>query len=130
MRPMDQMSLTQDFAEASFIITGIQPGCVMINNEAYSQSLVVSSDKLMIPWEVTHVDQLNENNLAAIFKAQPEIVLLGTGDQLIFPEPKILALFAQQKIGFETMNTSAVCRTYGILIAEGRKVSAALIFSD
>jgi len=127
---MDQISLTQDFTEASFMITGFQPGCVMINNKAYSQSLVVSSDKLMIPWKVTHVDQLNENNLAAIFKAQPEIVLIGTGDQLIFPEPKILALFAQQKIGLETMNTSAVCRTYGILVAEGRKASAAIIFSD
>jgi len=127
---MNQMSLTQDFTEASFMITGVQPGCVMINNKAYSQSLVVSSDKLMIPWKVTHVDQLNENNLAAIFKAQPEIVLIGTGDQLILPEPKILALFAQQKIGLETMSTSAVCRTYGILVAEGRKASAAIIFSD
>ncbi len=127
---MNQMSLTQDFTEASFMITGVQPGCVMINNKAYSQSLVVSSDKLMIPWKVTHVNQLNENNLAIIFKAQPEIVLIGTGDQLILPEPKILVLFAQQKIGLETMSTSAVCRTYGILVAEGRKASAAIIFSD
>ncbi len=124
------MSLTQDFVDANFIITGYRPGCVLINNEPHSRSLVVCPDKLIAPWEVTSVDQLHEDNLATIINLDPEVVLFGTGDRLILPKPKILALFAQYKIGLETMKTNSACRTYGILIAEGRRTAAAFIFPD
>ena len=124
------MSLTQDFADANFIITGYRADCVLINNEPHSQSLVICPDKLIAPWEVTNVTQLHENNLEAIIKMQPEVVLLGTGHQLILPQPRIIALFAQHRISFEAMNTYAACRTYGILVAERRKAAAALIFPD
>ena len=124
------MSLTQDFSDASFIITGYQTDCVLVNNEPHSQSLVISPNKLITAWEINDIHQLNEENLVSIFNLQPEIVLIGTGNQLIFPEPKILALFAQHEIGLETMNTCAACRTYGILTAEGRKAAAALIFPE
>ncbi len=124
------MSLTQDFADANFIITGYRPDCILINHKRYSRSLVVCPDKLVTPWSVTGIDQLDEESLAVIFSLEPEVVLLGTGEQLTFPEPKILALFAQHKIGLETMNTNAACRTYGILLAERRRAAAAIIFAD
>ena len=124
------MSLTQDFADANFIITGYRADCVLINNEPHSQSLVVCPDKLIARWEVTNISQLHEDNLAAIIKMQPEVVLLGTGYQLILPQPRIIALFAQHRINFEAMSTNAACRTYGILIAEKRRAAAALIFPD
>ena len=124
------MNLTQDFASANYIITGFRKGAVLINDEPHSKSLIVCPDTLISPWEVTHVDQLNETSLAGIVKLQPEVVLLGTGDKAIFPEAKIIAMFAQQHIGFEVMNTQAACRTYGVLIAEGRKAAAALIYSE
>ena len=124
------MSLTQDFADANFIITGYRADCVLINNEPHSQSLIICPDKLIAPWKVTNVNQLHEDNLAAIIKMQPEVVLLGTGHQLILPHPRIIALFVQHKISFEAMNTHAACRTYGILVAERRRAAAALIFPD
>lgn len=123
------MSLTQDFADADFIITGYQPDCVLINNKRYTQSLVVCPDKLITPWEITSVDQLDEESLITIFNLKPEVVLLGTGEQLILPKPETLAMFAQHEIGLETMNTNAACRTYGILTAERRRAAAAIIFT-
>ncbi|MDH3609144.1 MAG: MTH938/NDUFAF3 family protein [Gammaproteobacteria bacterium] len=121
------MDITQDFADANFVITGYESGSVFINNQAHQQSLIISSDSLIYPWEVNDVFQLNETSLASILEAQPEILIIGTGETLILPEPKIIALFAQHQIGLETMNTGAACRTYGILVAEGRKATAGII---
>lgn len=124
------MSLTQDIDDSNYIITGYQPGCVLINHESYSQSLIICPDKLVTPWEVTHIDQLNKTTLTEVFDLKPEVVLLGTGEQLLLPNPKILALFSDYKIGLETMSTNAACRTYGILTSEGRRTAAAIIFSE
>jgi len=123
------MDITQDFADANFIITGYKPDCVLINHEAHQKSFIISPDSLLTTWEVTDVSHLNEVTLASIIDNPPEIMLIGTGDILVLPDPKIIALFAQHKIGLETMNTSAACRTYGILIAEGRKAAAGIIFN-
>ena len=122
------MEITEDFAYGKLIITGYKPGCVLINNEPYHQSLIVNPESLIFPWGVTEISQLNQTTLASILNDQPEIVIIGTGESLILPEPNIIALFAQHQIGLETMNTSAACRTYGILVAEGRKATAGIIF--
>ena len=122
------MDITEDIADGKFIITGYKPGCILINNEPHHQSLIVNPESLISPWKVTEVSQLDQKSLAPILKDQPEIVIIGTGEFLILPEPKIIALFAQHQIGLETMNISAACRTYGILVAEGRKATAGIIF--
>ena len=122
------MDISQDFADAKFIITGYEPGKVLINHKAYQQSLIISPESLVHPWKVTDVLDLNEITLASILEDRPEIMIVGTGETLILPEPKIIALFAQHQIGLETMNTGAACRTYGILVTEGRKATAGIIF--
>jgi uncharacterized protein len=124
------MDITQDFADAKYIITGYKPGCVLINNEPHQHSFITSPESLITPWEVTDIKDLNEATLSPILKDQPEIMIIGTGETLVLPEPKIIALFAQHRIGLETMNTGAACRTYGILIAEGRNATAGIIFSQ
>lgn len=124
------MSLTQDIDDSNYIITGYKSGCVLINHESYSKSLIICPDKLITPWKVTHIDQLNETTLTEVFDLKPEVVLLGTGEQLLLPNPKILALFSDYKIGLEAMSTNAACRTYGILTSEGRRTAAAFIFSE
>ena len=123
------MDIKQDFTDSNFVITGYEPGRVFINKEAHHQSLIISPDSLVSPWEVTNVTQLNETTLVSILDSNPEIVIIGTGETLILPDPKIIALFAQNQIGLEAMNTGAACRTYGVLVAEGRKATAAIIFS-
>lgn len=121
------MDITQDFADAKFIITGYQSDCVFINHEPHKESFIVSPESLIKSWEVTNISHLNATTLASVFKHPPEIMIIGTGETLMLPEPKVIAMFAQHQIGLETMNTSAACRTYGILIAEGRKAAAGII---
>lgn len=124
------MDITQDFADANFIITGYRPDCVLINHEPHQQSFIISPESLLTSWNVTDVSHLNDVTLASVFENPPEIMIIGTGDSLVLPDPKIIALFGQHQIGLETMNTSAACRTYGILIAEGRKATAGIIFNS
>ena len=59
---------------------------------------------------------------------QPEVVLLGTGAKLRFPHPRLTRLLSDARIGIEVMDLQAACRTYNILMAEERKVAAALLF--
>ena len=57
----------------------------------------------------------------------PELVLLGTGSRQQFPDPRVLRILYEQRIGVEIMDTSAACRTFNVLVAESRAVAAALI---
>ena len=123
------MDFTQDIADARYIITGYTSECVLVNNEPYNKSLIIAPDTLIPSWEIDDVSQLNKNNLRQIIQQRPEIVLIGTGEELVLPEPKMIAYFAQHQIGLETMNTQAACRTYGILAAEKRKVMAGIIIT-
>ena len=58
---------------------------------------------------------------------EPEILLLGTGNRMQFPDPKLLVRVHEAAIGLEVMDTQAVCRTYNILASEGREVAAAIL---
>ena len=67
------------------------------------------------------------DHMAAIAELKPEIVLIGTGAKLTFPDRALLAPLYKAGIGVEIMDTPAACRTYNILLGEGRGVLAAVI---
>lgn len=121
------MALTEDILDAKYVITGYKPGCVIINKEAYTQSVIVCPNSIISPWIVTDISQFTEESADTIVQLKPEVILLGTGEQLNLPDPKIIAYIAKFGIGFEAMCTDAACRTYGILIAERRRAVAGLI---
>jgi uncharacterized protein len=89
----------------------------------------VSADRLVTDWPATSVEALAPDHLAAIVEMRPEIVLLGSGAAFRFPEPALLAPLYRAGIGVEVMDTPAACRTYNILMGEGRNVVAALILA-
>ena len=107
--------------------TAYGPGYVEVNGKRYTSSLVVSGDRLIADWPADSVGALKADHLAAIVQLSPEIVLVGTGAAFTFPEPGVLAPLHAARIGVEVMDTSAACRTYNILLGEGRNVVAALI---
>jgi len=124
------MDITRDFSDSEFVITGYQNGQVLINNEPYSKSLIVCPDRLITTWSVHHIHQLKPSTLSVMLDLQPEVVLIGTGEKMCCPMGVTMAWFAKQNIGLETMSTAAVCRTFGFLVSEGRRVAAAFIFPD
>ena len=109
------------------IFTGYGPGYVVVNQKRYDNSLITMPDHIIENWQVLTVKQLSEQHFELLIPYQPEIILLGTGATLHFPSPVITKKLLKLKIGVEVMDTNAACRTYNILMAEGRNVAAALL---
>ena len=109
-------------------ITGYGEGYVMVNGERRSSSVVVLPDRIE-QWPAKTFDQLSVEDFAFLRTLNAEIVLLGTGPRQRFPHPRLTAALAQAGIGLEVMDLQAACRTYNILVAEERKVAAALLFA-
>jgi uncharacterized protein len=108
------------------LFSGYGPGYVAVNGTRHARSLVVLPGALE-SWAPDHFDALTADDLAPLAGRGLELVLVGTGARLRFPRPAILAPLAKAGVGVEVMDTQAACRTYNILIAEGRKVAAAVI---
>jgi uncharacterized protein len=102
-------------------------GYVMINGQRHESSLIVTPERVL-PWAVQSFDALKEDDFAALMQLGMEIVILGTGPRQRFPHPRLTGALAKGRIGVEVMDVQAACRTYNILVAEGRKVAAALLF--
>ena len=108
-------------------ITGYGEGYVMVNGERRSSSVVVLPDRIE-EWPTKRFDQLSTEDFTYLKNLKAEIVLLGTGPRQRFPHPRLTAELAKAGIGLEVMDLQAACRTYNILVAEERKVAAALLF--
>ena len=121
------MKISQEQPAGKNAVTGYGEGWIEVNRSRHRASLVVSADRLVTDWPATSVEGLAPDHLAAIVEMRPEIVLLGTGAAFRFPEPALLAPLYRAGIGVEVMDTPAACRTYNILMGEGRNVVAALI---
>jgi uncharacterized protein len=121
------MPLAEDKITSRYSISAYNPGEIVVNQTVYRDSLILSPQSIHCPWPVLSVDALNESNLQIVLDMNPHVVLLGTGEQQIFPDSKIVALFGQIGIGLEVMDNGALCRTFNILVAEDREVVAAII---
>ena len=108
-------------------ITGYGEGYVVINGERRESSVVVLPDRIEA-WQAGAFDTLTPNDFQFLKSLGAEIVLLGTGPRQRFPHPRLTAELAKAGIGLEVMDLQAACRTYNILVAEERKVAAALLF--
>ena len=114
-------------AQASNLVTGSGPGWVRIGNDDYRGSLVLTPESVTPGFAPAGFDGLTEADFERLLETSPDIVLLGTGATQRFPQPRFTAPLHRAQVGVEVMDTRAACRTYNILVAEGRKVTAALI---
>lgn len=109
------------------LFTGYGENYVMVNQTRHEKSLIVLPEHIVEDWDVAGFESLTAGHFEAILGLEPEIVLLGTGSTFRFPHPRLSRTLTEAQIGLEVMDTFAACRTYNILMAEGRKVAAALI---
>lgn len=121
------MPLAEEKITSRYSISAYTPDDISVNEKRYSQSIIVAPEALLYPSPITCLEDLNEQTLQSIFHLRPDVVLLGTGKQQIFPAPCIFALFSDKGIGLEVMDTGALCRTFNILVAEDRDVVAVII---
>lgn len=108
-------------------ITGYGEDYVLVNGERHASSLIVLAESIL-PWAVSDFASLEASHFEALAAMPLEVVLLGTGRKLRFPHPRLTRSLADARIGVEVMDLQAACRTYNILVAEERKVAAALLF--
>jgi len=123
------MRFDLDTSSATYNIKGYEDGAVTVNEKTYQHSLIISPEKLITSWPISSISEFSEEDCKKLLTLNPELVLLGTGHELCFPAIKLIVPFQQHGIGFEAMTTQAACRTYNVLVAEGRKVVAGLILS-
>jgi uncharacterized protein len=109
-------------------VTGYGADYIEINRVRHAGSLILSSDTPAAAWSAAGFDALQAADFAPILALQPEVVLVGTGAALRFPAPALIAPLVRAGVGFEVMDTPAACRTFNILVAEGRRVVGAFLF--
>jgi uncharacterized protein len=125
MEPCLKLHLS-GFSEQN-MFTGYGTGYVMVNRTRYEHNLIILPDRIIEDWQALTFEQLTADHFESLLPLQPEMVLFGTGAALRFPHPSLTKALIASKIGVEVMDTSAACRTYNILTAEGRRVAAALL---
>jgi uncharacterized protein len=121
------VKLHQAVAGGVNTFTGYGSDYVSINGARRETSAIVLPDRI-VEWPVAGFDALRAEDFALIETLGADIVLLGTGARQRFPHPRLTAALARAGIGVEVMDLQAACRTYNILVAEERKVAAALLF--
>lgn len=110
------------------MFTAYGEGYVAVNNEKHEKNLILLPESIIPEWSTATVETLTEHDMQKLLALGTEIVLLGTGKRLRFPQGALMRPFAPAGIGLEIMDLKAACRTYNILAEEGRKVAAALLF--
>ena len=109
------------------LVRGYSEAGVRIDDQLYATSVVVNATTVIESWRPRSIGEVNETDLQPVLELRPEVLLVGTGRRQVFPAPEVLAWLYRARVGFEIMDTGAACRTYNVLVGEGRNVAAALI---
>jgi len=108
-------------------ITGYGSGWVEVNGERFHHALLVDARTGTRPWNCARFEELDASHFAQATQDAPELLIFGSGDRIRFAHPSLLADLYARRIGVETMDTAAACRTFNFLAGEGRRVVAALL---
>lgn len=110
-------------------VTGNHAERQRVETLKFSTSVIITAWQ-PVPWRPQRCEQLTKSDFSGLLEYAPEIVVYGSGDKLRFPPAELLSDLANAGIGFEVMNTPAACRTYNLLMMEGRQVVAALLLGN
>ncbi|MCI3208506.1 Mth938-like domain-containing protein [Pandoraea capi] len=122
------MKLHQDPSQAALnTVTGYGPGYVEVNKVRYDESVIIAPEGDVLPWPVSRFDALDASHFEALRALDPEVVIFGSGARLRFAHPRLTTALTSQRIGVDSMDTQAACRTYNILMSEGRRVVLAVL---
>ena len=120
------LQFTRETSEAH-LIRAWEPGRVRIADRWLEGPIIVSPDRIIDRWHVREPARLELNDLQPAIQLQPEIILLGTGTDLLLPDVELMSALASLGVGLEIMSTPAACRTFNVLVHERRRVVAALV---
>ena len=113
--------------DAATLVTGLGDGWIKVGATEYRENCILTPEGVATGFAPAGLAALTDADYAALLERRPEIVLVGTGATQHFLHPRLTHALAAAHVGVEVMDTRAACRTYNILVAEGRNVTAALI---
>ena len=123
------MDVTPLVKKDACIIQSYGQGKFRISGNVYEGAVLVFPDDV-IPWDFKGtVQDLQEHDFKDLAErqGQVDVVLLGSGSAISFLKPALKKNLRTKGLPFESMDTGAACRTYNVLMAEGRRVAAALL---
>jgi len=121
------MKFAEDNQDEGYVITAYDSTNIVINGKSFTRSLIIAGDQMNDSWGVDSISTLTNDHVDTILSFNPELILIGTGSKLTFPAVEAYAPIISAGIGVDFMDTGAACRTYNILMGEGRGVVAGLI---
>jgi uncharacterized protein len=121
------MKFQPDRADGVNLVSRQEPGRIWVGAAAYPHSLLVPWRGAVQPWEATGLAELGPAHFEQVLALRPELVVFGSGRRLRFVAPALLRALINARVGVETMDTPAACRTFNVLAGEGRSVVAALL---
>lgn len=122
------MKMTLENTPGLNLVTGYGLDHLMINKVRHDGNLMFNANRIIPGWAPNGFDGLTEEDFAALLTFEADIVIIGTGTKLRFPQHALLRPLIEAPGGFEIMDLSAACRTYNVLATEGRIVAAAVMF--
>ncbi len=121
------MKFQPETATGFNVISRQEPGRVWVGTVPFETSVLVPWTGDPLPWGATGAAGLTAAHFERIAALAPEVVIFGSGARIRFLHPSVLRPLIERRIGVETMDTAAACRTYNVLASERRSVVAALL---
>lgn len=120
------MQMSRETASAN-LIHAFEPGRVRINEEWFTENLIITASEIVRDWTLTTPGTPSIADLEPVLQFDPELVIIGAGSGALTPDVDLMAELAARGIGLEYMQTAAACRTYNVVVHEGRRAVAGLI---
>ena len=121
------MKFQPDTLDGVNVITRFDAGRLWVGSQPFASSVLVPWVGAVQAWEPAAFEQLQADHFERILALKPEVVIFGSGPRIRFAAPALMRALIEQRVGVETMDTAAACRTYNVLASEGRSVLAALL---
>ena len=123
------MKFQPDLLAGTNVITRHDAGALWVGGTRFGHSLLVPWQGTVLRWAPAQPDDLTPADFEALLAFKPELVIFGCGPRHLFVSPALMRSLIEHRIGVETMDTAAACRTYNVLVAEGRSAVAALLLA-
>ena len=111
---------------ASVTVRSVSGGAIYIGETAYQHTIALTANRVFDAWPKTPVASLTQEDFADLLATEPAVIVLGTGNALVFPPRELIFALARRGVGLESMDTRAAARTFNVLAGEGRRVAAVL----
>jgi len=124
------MKFQPDTPSGVNVISRQEAGRIWVGAAPFASSVLVPWQGPVLPWQAPSFDALTPAHFERLLALEPELVIFGSGRSLRFPHPSLLRALIERRIGVETMDTAAACRTFNVLVSERRSVLGALVLES